>query len=386
MMQIPTEEQVRETKECLETVSTRFRMYFNKKKIDYLSTPFVKAIADTIGVKPGIIKACFKGERLTTHTLVKIASCLCISTDYLLGLSDDPSALTTYSDVFYYLKIMIDRGILIPGKYRTQIEMPGPPINVEIDLHAEEPLPTTHMESADQPVFKLDGKFNLLIWQYLQIDGILNHDEEYLQTWRKIARDRLDSTINHGTKAVTSYCHFREIQDNRQISADELQKQLGLASPYMISKYRSGNFPVPSMICKIAKIFNVSSDYLLGLSCNYGRDVSAQDIFDVLIHLCQAQILFRHLHPNCAYEYVVMLNEIFYQFCYLYHQRCLLCTEPERLDFFEQIRHNFSYPLIRQEDMPKYFAINITTPKTSYYMEDCAERIQKYYELYPIKK
>lgn len=379
-----TEEQKYETKECLQTVRRRFNEYFQKQGINAWDDKFIKKVAYAIGVRPSTVAACFRGERLTTANLIKLADYLHVSTDYLLGLAEDTSGFETYSDIFFYLKYLIDNGYLAPSYYKIMKDMPGPDHITQKMMDGEEPIPETHPEEVNVPTFALFGKFATYIWQYQKLDAVLQHDEEYLQSYIDITLSRLDNAPNH--KNVDFQSRFKEVQDTRKITNVELKEQLNLNATYMISKYRSGSYPVPKIVQKIADQMHVSADHLLGLSCNYDRSVSERDVFKVLILLCKHPFLYPY-KDDMGHEYTILCDPILYQFCSLYHARFKICTDSERMDFFNEIRKRFSYPLIDNADMPTFNAIQISEQSTdTHYMQDYAERLKKYYSLYSIKK
>ena len=278
---------------------------------------------------------------------------------------------------------MIDIGMLEPAAYQAEQILPGPGPDYVFDANSDEEIPATHIARVDQQTFALTWKFATLIKQYLQIAKILQYDGKHLKSWRDITRSRLSAS--YPQSAMIYRGRFKDIQDSRKISILEMQKSLGFDTPYMISKYRKGDFPIPSMVQKISKALNVSSDHLLGLTCNFNRVVSEQDIFDVLIWLSHQRFFDLYKHPNFPEEKVIVLNSVVCRFCELYYSRSKVCSEAERLDFFEQIRYRLSYPIIMPADMPKFNAIGLeSTTADTCYMEDYAERIRKYYELYPI--
>jgi transcriptional regulator with XRE-family HTH domain len=56
------------------------------------------------------------------------------------------------------------------------------------------------------------------------------------------------------------------LRKNSNITQEELANKLNLTTPSAVSKYESNMVPVPQdTIIKLARIFNVSTDYLLGL-------------------------------------------------------------------------------------------------------------------------
>lgn len=169
----PTEAERKEISDCLATVADRFKLYFEKAGIAYLSSGYLEKVAAAVGLKAYTVRSCFKGERLTTLNLIKLANYLHISTDYLLGLADDPASLNTYSDLFYYCKIMIDMGMLAPTVYQTEQVLPGPGEDYVFDANSDVEIPASHVARVDQQTFALTGKFATLIKQYLQIARIL---------------------------------------------------------------------------------------------------------------------------------------------------------------------------------------------------------------------
>lgn len=380
----PTEAERKEISDCLATVADRFKLYFEKAGIAYLSSGYLEKVAAAVGLKTYTVRSCFKGERLTTLNLIKLANYLHISTDYLLGLADDPASLNTYSDLFYYCKIMIDMGMLEPAAYQAEQILTGLGEDYVFDANSDVEIPASHVARVDQQTFALTGKFATLIKQYLQIARILQYDGEHLKSWRDITRSRLSASYPQG--AMIYRGRFKDIQDSRKVSISEIQGKLGLDTPHMISKYRKGDFPIPSMVQKISRALNVSSDHLLGLTCNFNHAISEQGIFDVLIWLSHQRFFDLYKHPNDQEEKVILLNSVVCRFFELYYSRSKVCSEAERLDFFEQIRYRLSYPIITPADMPKFNAIVLeNTTADIYYMEDYADRIRIYYDLYPIQ-
>lgn len=72
---------------------------------------------------------------------------------------------------------------------------------------------------------------------------------------------------------------LRSLMKDRSITQDKLAKAL-CVSRQMISQYCSGaSAPSPQTIAKIAKHFNVSADYLLGLSEEKDLDAVVQEVY-----------------------------------------------------------------------------------------------------------
>lgn len=378
----PTTEQQLETEECLKTFAKQLELYFNHNGINRSDQDYVKKVASALDMQKSTVNAIFAGQRLTTPNLIKLADYLHVSTDYLLGLSKDVSSVETYSDAFFYLKYMIDHGILVQDSYAVQQWLPGPDHISHKMIDGEEDIPSSHLEEVWYKTFRLAGKFDTLISQYLKIAEILQYDPEYLANWRELTLSRLDAAPSH--KKVDFHSRFKEIQESRKITNKELKNRLNLSESYMISKYRNGAYPVPKLIVKMAKCLNVSTDHLLGLSSNFDRNVSERDIFKFLIYLCHSAYFCRYTHaePNPA-DFIRVNNPIFYQFCVLYTSRIAVCTDTERMDFFKEISKRFSYSIITTNDMPYFDALTLPDPpKTTYYMEDYAERLHRFYVKY----
>lgn len=61
------------------------------------------------------------------------------------------------------------------------------------------------------------------------------------------------------------------IRENKDLKQNKVAKDLSI-TPYQLSRYESGkNKPDPEMIAKISMYYNVSSDYLLGISDDYTK-------------------------------------------------------------------------------------------------------------------
>lgn len=279
---------------------------------------------------------------------------------------------------------MIDMGMLEPATYQAEQVLPGPGPDYVFDAHTDAEIPASHIARVDQQTFALTGKFAILMTQYLQLARILQYDGEHLKSWRDITRSRLSASYPQG--AMIYRGRFKDIQDSRKMSISEMQEKLGLDTPYMISKYRKGDFPTPSMVQKISKALNISSDHLLGLTCNFNHSVSEQDIFDVIIWLCHQRFFDLYKHPNDPEERVILLNSVVCRFCDLYYSRSKVCSESERLDFFEQIRYRLILSDYHAADMPKFNAIGPENRNCRYLLHGRLRRSgsAKYYELYPI--
>ena len=382
-----TSSQKDETKECLNTVKKRFNAYFIKQGIDQWDPEYLKEVGKAVGIAASTVRACFNGERLTTRNLMLLADYLHISTDYLLGLADDTSSFKTYSDVFFYLKYLIDNGALVPTSYYIDSEVQGPGYISPQMIDGSEEIPTTHIESVPIATFRLQGKFADLIMQYYKIAQITHADWELLESWRNINLARIDGPSKI-QKTVDFESKFKVVQDSRKITNTELKKQLNLSATYMISRYRGGAFPVPKIITKMAKYLNVSSDYLLGLSSNYDRSVSERDLLKLLIILCHQCFLVYYQHPDHPEdEFLRLDNPIFEQFCSIYQRRHDACSPAECVDFMKEIGSRFAYNIIPLNDMPEFAKITLPHPsEEGYYMQDYSEKLKKYYNLHPDKR
>ena len=78
---------------------------------------------------------------------------------------------------------------------------------------------------------------------------------------------------------------IRELRMAANISQVQLAKKLGVTKQ-SVSNWENDNIqPSVEMLVKIAQVFAVSTDYLLGLACDKTIDVSGVPE-DVVAHLC----------------------------------------------------------------------------------------------------
>ena len=83
---------------------------------------------------------------------------------------------------------------------------------------------------------------------------------------------------------------LKALRTAKKMSQKELAERIGIAKS-VISFYESGDrFPSYDVLIKIAHIFNVSTDYLLGLEHKQEIDLSglSQEEIDALLNLIKA--------------------------------------------------------------------------------------------------
>lgn len=132
---------------------------------------FILKIENATGLSNSTIRACFNGSRLTTATLVTMANYFHLSTDYLLGLTDDMTSGKDYSDIFFYLKHMMDAGILVSDTLRIDAdiaESSGILKNIP-ETDRPDPVSSEDWPYISLPTFSLDGEFKKLLLQYVKI-------------------------------------------------------------------------------------------------------------------------------------------------------------------------------------------------------------------------
>ena len=96
MANTPTEKALA-AQECRDIIQGRFEEYFTAHGIDdWMKKSFILKIENATGLSSSTIRACFNGSRLTTATLVSMANYFHLSTDYLLGLTDDMTSGKDY--------------------------------------------------------------------------------------------------------------------------------------------------------------------------------------------------------------------------------------------------------------------------------------------------
>lgn len=72
---------------------------------------------------------------------------------------------------------------------------------------------------------------------------------------------------------------FAKLLKEQNINQTELAKELHI-SKQAITNLKTGlNYPSLDLLCSIAKYFNVSTDYLLGLKDEYGFDLNSDDTY-----------------------------------------------------------------------------------------------------------
>ena len=390
MANTPTEKALA-AQECRDIIQGRFEEYFTAHGIDdWMKKSFILKIENATGLSSSTIRACFNGSRLTTATLVSMANYFHLSTDYLLGLTDDMTSGKDYSDIFFYLKHMMDAGILVSDTLRIDADIAESSGILKNVPETDRPDPTSSEDwpYISLPTFSLAGEFKKLLLQYVKISKILDCEpnSRYLDAWKEITLETL------GESKIKKYEEFhtrvKEVQDTRKITNVEMKEMLHLTAKNMVYKYRGGEFPVPRFIIKMSEFMHVSSDHLLGLTCNYDSYVSNRDLLNILIKLYHQNFL-RYFEPEFGMgeECIHINNPFFFRFCKIYHSRIKVCKDAEQKDFYDKIRAAFAYRIIPEKDMPDFEKIGkIMDLRDTIYMEDDAARLEKYYNFYPNRR
>lgn len=341
------------------TAFERFDDYFAAHGIE-LTKSYLINLSEKVDISDTILKAILVDHsRFRTEYFITLANYFHLSSDYLLGITDEQVNFGTYSDLFFFLKHMIDKGILNYGQCR---------------------LPGTTSNSLNIETCALTGKFKTLIAQYAQLERILFGDQEYLQSWEDITIKRLNAAHEEVKNVFNN--RYRELQDLRGISNVEMKELLSFrVAETMIDAFRKKStskptYPGLDALPYIAKILNTSTDYLLGLSNNRGFSVSEADIFTCLLYLYKNgyiaiwdtpdQLDYQNLNENGMPRVIKPTNDGFHDkeycinetfmsaFCSLYLQRKTFSSEDEQMAFYEKVQQQMSYPILTREQMNDY--------------------------------
>lgn len=376
-------------KECLKSISENFEKYFKSigssaKQCD------LTEMANVTSLSTATIQAGLTGQRMTSENLIILANYFHISTDYLLGLEDNMLGFNQYSDIFFYLKYMIDKKILIFEKMEM-VDDDAWDTGVMYGLPEADRPESTPDYTVKIPMFVLNGKFDNLMMQYIKIAKIMQckQDSKYLKCWRDITVESLDENREIKKRILSSKKNayrsgFKEVQDHRHLTNDQLRERLYI-SLNSVSKYRNPyNFPPVEVVKQMAQALSVSADHILGLTNNYDRNISEENLLDLLIWLYHQGFLMYYHHKYQEIEKVHINNQIFYQFCKIYHSRFKICTDLERRDFLTEAQKNFTYHIISKKDMTVFEQIKPQNlPQPGFYMEDYAAWLKKYASLHP---
>lgn len=58
----PTEAERKKINECLATVADRFKLYFHKTELPYLSSSYLEKVAAAVGLKTYTVRSALKGS------------------------------------------------------------------------------------------------------------------------------------------------------------------------------------------------------------------------------------------------------------------------------------------------------------------------------------
>lgn len=107
------------------------------------------------------------------------------------------------------------------------------------------------------------------------------------------------------------YMRLKEIREEKGITQTMLAKAIG-TSQRNIGRWESGsNEPAYSFIMKIAKFFNVSTDYLLGLEDDFGAKINSGAGTDALSKDEKKLIDdFRHLNVYSRHAILVQVEAL----------------------------------------------------------------------------
>lgn len=87
---------------------------------------------------------------------------------------------------------------------------------------------------------------------------------------------------------------LRELRLNAGLTQQQLAAQLGITKSVVSYYELQERYPSPEVLIKIASVFHVSTDYLLGIEKNYALDISGLTAKD--IHLIN--VIIEHLRAK----------------------------------------------------------------------------------------
>lgn len=73
---------------------------------------------------------------------------------------------------------------------------------------------------------------------------------------------------------------IRQLRKEKRLSQPQLAEQVGVSNGIISAWENNINEPRASYIKKLALIFSVSADYLLGLENEYGVKINSEDVTD----------------------------------------------------------------------------------------------------------
>lgn len=162
---------------------------------------------------------------------------------------------------------------------------------------------------------------------------------------------------------TTFATRLKELREAKNMNCTQLAKKLGVSSASLGYYERSERVPDIEILSKICKFFNVSADYLLGISNAYSIDLSTQAICQEIGCSEEAlngiKSLYNFDMPGCR-QYELFLNTFYsfdaknsddkdffdivsYLYCHMINQMALLESKKEFDDKLKQGLQNGTF-------------------------------------------
>ena len=254
----------------------------------------------------------------------------------------------TYLEIFMIFKFLIDKDLVIYKDYKEDSD----------DIY--------------HSCFFNKGSLYNIGMQYYKLRKLLADDLDLLHLWRTRSVNRVPDNLfgienNTDLKAVIS-SQIKEISSLKHIAVKDLADDLNCTQA-AISQYRKGTrIPSAYTLIKLARIFGISTDYLLGRSGSLFAAISKQQIiqsiFDLFDHqtLCYGEVT---LNSSTSNE-ITIEDPILRTFCmqYAQYQSKVLAVEAET-EFKKALLNkwitnhcaNYNIPLLDQVDFHNFNAL-----------------------------
>ena len=210
-----------------------------------------------------------------TETIFKIAQFFNVSTDYLLGVTDERHPSAEYE--WRYRPIQNRLGTIL-SKYREQNNLSNKDFAAKLDISEELELDIEY------------GKHSPSMPLIQKIATVTKYDVDYIigaQDSTQIPQEKIEiNGVSFDCFVNESDAHFKtrleELCLKKNITTENTEKSLGL-SPQTFNDIRYNRMPTLSELLKISYAFEVSLDYLIGRTDNLITNLS-NDELDLLLN------------------------------------------------------------------------------------------------------
>lgn len=288
------------------------------------------------GLNEQIINRCICGTTVTTEHLRTICLTTGLSSDYLLGLSENKNAIDIETDkgVFHYLRYLIEN-VFIQDTYLEEDALyTYPEIIGEISsiLKTHDKLNCLlkdDIENYVDDITKEPTYFRIMdTWMETRKDLFIQHMEkrkpkkiETKKEIKAIISSRLNELMHKNElNTVQLYKKYRDyILDNCHDINDDFLNKINISDQTTLTNYKNGKNIIPiEKIIILSKLFKVTTDYFFGIDGSLDIPPTPGEVFDSIFRMRKRSIIdTRYVDYRYEDHYVFFIvdeiAELFYE-------------------------------------------------------------------------